>query len=462
MAQTKNHVLEGPIVKTLFVLGWPIMVTSLLHTMYTLVDMFWLGKLGPEESTNAVAALQISWPVIFLLISLAFGFGSAGVALVSQYTGAQNTKEANKSAGQVLSMSLLFGLTIGVLGFMFSSVIVDLLDLEKGIAELATIYLRIIFLGMPFMFTSFIFGFVLRAYGDTVTPMKVEGATVLLNLVLDPILIFGLFGFPRLGILGAASATIFSQCISSVIALYILFSGRSGIHLTLPDLKPVKWRILQILKIGVPASIGQSGTAFGFVILLYVIARLPNQAAVLSAYGIGDRIINLMFIAINGLGVGVSTILGQSLGAGNIPRAEEAAKKGMVIMFSILVLGCIILFPLRGLAIQFFINSEDVVFEGANFLKVFLFGVPFFGIFSAVNACFLGSGHNVPSMVIELSRLWGMRIPLAYLFGFVIGWYTTGVWFGMGLSNVLGAVLALALFETGIWKKKVIKEEAHV
>lgn len=137
---------------------------------------------------------------------------------------------------------------------------------------------------------------------------------------------------------------------------------------------------------------------------------------------------------------------------------EEAAKKGMLLMFSIVVIGCILLFPARRLAIQFFINDAYVVAEGANFLKVFLFGVPFFGIFSAVNACFLGSGHNVPSMVIELSRLWGLRIPLAFIFGFVVGWNATGAWFGMGLSNVLGAVVALALFETGIWKKNVIKE----
>jgi putative MATE family efflux protein len=458
----KNHILEGPIIKTLFVLGWPIMVTNLLETMYNLVDMFWLGRLGPPESTNAVAALQISWPIIFLLISLAFGFGSAGIALVSQYTGAQNAKEANKSAGQVLFISLILGLTIGVLGFLFSSVIVDLLGLKEGIAELAVLYLRVVFLGTPFMFISFVFGFILRAYGDTITPMKVEGATVLLNLILDPILIFGLYGAPQLGILGAALATVLSRSVSSVVATYILFSGRSGIKLTLPDLKPVKWRISQIFKIGVPASIGQSGAAFGFVILMYVIARLPNQAAVLAAYGIGDRIINLMFIVINGLGVGVSTILGQSLGSDNIPRAEEAAKKGMILMFLILAAGCVLLFSIRSMAIQFFINEQGVVFEGEIFLRVVLFGVPFFGIFSAVNACFWGSGHNVPSMVIELFRLWAMRIPLAYLFGFVMGWNAAGVWFGMGLSNVLGAVLALGLFGTGIWKKKVIKESTDL
>lgn len=454
---SKDQILKGPIITTLFALGWPVMVANLLHSMYNLVDTFWLGKLGGEESTNAVAALQISWPIVFLMIAMVFGFGSAGIALVSQYTGAKNTKEANKSAGQVLSMSFLFGFAVGISGFTLSPQIVSLLGINPGIAEVAVTYLQIIFLGIPFMFTSMIFGFILRAYGDTVTPMKLEGATVLLNMVLDPILIFGLFGFPRLAVTGAALATVFSRSVSSAIAVYILFSGRAGVKIELPHLKPVKWRIVQILKIGVPASIGHSGTALGFVIMMAIIAQLPNQGAVLAGYGVANRLTNLMFVAIEGLGIGVSTILGQSLGADNIQRAEEVAKKGMLVMFLILIAASGFLFLVRELVIQVFINNADVIAEGANFIRVFVFGMAFFGIFRAVNSCFMGSGHNVPTMVLDLARLWGMRIPLAYIYGFVMGWNATGVWFGMALSNILGAALALVLFQTGIWKKKVIK-----
>jgi len=453
---SQKQILEGPIVKTLFVLGWPIMVSSLLETMYTLVDAFWLGKLGQTESKNAVAALQVSWPIIFLLISIAIGFGLAGVALVSQYTGAQNKTEADKSAGQVISISLIFGLVVGVLGFWVSPFIVNLMHIEHAISDLAALYMRIIFIGLPFMFTMFGFASILRAFGDTLTPMKIEGSTVLLNMVFDPIFIFGLFGIPKLGVLGAALTTISCQAIAAFIALYLLFSGKSGLRIELSYLKPVREKILKIFRIGLPASMGQSGTAFGFVIIIYVIARLPNQGVALAAYGIGDRIINLMFIAINGLGVGVSTVLGQSLGADKISRAEEAAHKGMAIMFFILVGGCLILFLLRKQVMGFFIDDEEVITEGANFLKIFLFGVPFFGIFSAVTASFAGSGHNVPTMVLELSRLWLLRVPLAYLFGIALGWNSAGIWFGMGLSNVVGALIALALFRTGIWKKKVI------
>ena len=455
---SKEHILTGPIVKTLFILGWPVMISNLLHSMYNIVDTFWLGKLGGTESTNAVAALQISWPIVFLLIAMAFGFGSAGIALVSQYTGARNTTEANKSAGQVVILSLVFGLTVGIAGFVSSSGIVALLGIEDAIAEVAVTYLQIIFLGLPFMFMSMVFGFILRAYGDMVTPMKVEGATVIINLILDPILIFGLFGFPRMAVTGAALATVFSRSISTLIALYILFSGKAGVKITLPSLKPVKWRVLQIFKIGIPASIGQSGTAFGFVVMMAVIAKLPNQGAVLAGYGVANRLTNLMFIAIEGLGVGVSTILGQSLGASNLKRAEDVVRKGMLVMFLILMGAAFFLFSVRMGAIQVFINNPDVVMEGSNFIRVFVFGMPFFGVFRAVNASFMGSGHNVPTMITELVRLWGLRVPLAYVFGFTLAWNSTGVWFGMALSNVLGAVFALALFRTGIWKKKVIKD----
>ncbi|MBU7032660.1 MAG: MATE family efflux transporter [Theionarchaea archaeon] len=455
---SEAQILRGPIIKTLVLLGWPVMVSNLLHSMYNIADTFWLGRLGGQESTHAVASLQISWPIVFLLIAIAFGFGQAGVALISQYTGAKNHTEANKSAGQVIFLSLFFGICLGILGYFLSPVIVGSLGLEEGIADRAIIYLEVIFLGLPFMFMSMVFGFILRAYGDTVTPMKVEGITVCLNLILDPVLIFGLGGFPQMGVMGAALATIFSRSVSSSIALYILFKGKSGIKVALEYLKPVKWRTIQILRIGVPASVGHSGTAFGFVIMMSIIALLPYQGEVLAGYGVANRLTNLMFIAIEGLGVGVSTVLGQNLGAGNLSRAEEVAKKGMLLMFCTLTAAAAFLFMVREPAIRIFIDNDQVVAEGANFIRVFVFGIVFFGIFRAVNACFMGSGHNVPVMVLELVRLWGMRIPFAYLFGFILGWNATGVWFGMGLSNLLGAVLGLTVFRTGIWKKKVIRE----
>jgi len=451
---SREQILKGPIIKTLFLLGWPIMVSSLLETAYTLADTFWLGRL--EESKYAVAALQISWPIIFLLISLAFGFGAAGVALVSQYTGAKKHEEAERSAGQVISISLIFGLVFAITGFFLSPFIVYSLGLEKEVSHLAILYLRIIFFGMPFMFESFMFGFIMRAYGDTVTPMIVSGVAVILNIILDPILIFGMFGFPEMGVLGAGLATVLTQSLATIIALYLLFKGKVGIKLKLEYLKPEKEKIKKIFRIGIPASIGNSGTAFGFFILMYILARVPDSTVVLAAYGIGDRIINLIFISINGLSAGITTVLGQSLGADKIERAEEAVKKGILAMFFILVVCSILLVLFRTEIMKIFINNSDVVNEGANLIKCVMIGVPFFGIFSGIVASFQGSGHNVPTMILDISRLWALRIPLAYFLGLYLGMNSTGVWIGMALSNIVGTAIALIFFETGIWKKKVI------
>ncbi|HEC95898.1 MAG TPA: MATE family efflux transporter [Euryarchaeota archaeon] len=451
---SKEQILKGPIIKTLFLLGWPIMISSLLETAYTLADTFWLGRL--EESKYAVAALQISWPIIFLLISIAFGLGAAGVALVSQYTGAKKHEEAERSAGQVIFISLTFGLVFAITGFFLSPFIVHSLGLEKEVSHLAILYLRIIFFGMPFMFESFMFGFIMRAYGDTVTPMIVSGVAVILNIALDPILIFGMFGFPRMGVLGAGLATILTQSLATGIALYLLFKGKVGIKLKLSYLKPEKEKIKKIFRIGIPASIGNSGTAFGFFILMYILARVPDSTVVLAAYGIGDRIINLIFISINGLSAGITTVLGQSLGADKIERAEETVKKGILAMFFILVVCSILLVLFRTEIMKIFINNSDVVNEGANLIKCVMIGVPFFGIFSGIVASFQGSGHNVPTMILDISRLWALRIPLAYFLGLYLGMNSTGVWIGMALSNIVGTAIALIFFKTGIWKKKVI------
>jgi putative MATE family efflux protein len=455
---SREQMLSGPIVKTLIILGGPVMASELLQSLYSLVDTFWLGHLGPLESTHAVAALQISWPIVFLLIAVSFGFGSAGIALVSQYIGAGDQKEAESSAGQILLLSILFGLVIGLVGYLLSPLIVVGLGIQGDTVPAATIYLQIISLGMPFMCITMIFGFIIRATGDTVTPMKVEGVTVLINMVVDPLLIFGLLGLPRLGVMGAALATIFSQFIAAVIALWILFSGRAGIRLHLSHLKPLMERIVQIFKIGIPASIGNSGTAFGFVILMGIIAQLPNQNIVLAAYGVANRITDLLFIAIYGLEVGVSTMVGQCLGADNQKRAEEVARRGMAIMFIILLTAAAGLFLIREEIIHVFIANTEVVAEGANFIKIFVFGMAFFGIFRAVIATFVGSGHNIPTMILEIIRLWGFRIPLVLLFGFFMGWETTGVWIALAVSNVLSAAISLVLYKTDIWKEKVIKQ----
>ncbi|MFQ6117760.1 MAG: MATE family efflux transporter [Candidatus Bipolaricaulia bacterium] len=461
---SSEDILHGPIVWTMFRLGWPAMVTGILQTLYNLADAFWIGHLPPAESGAAVAAIQISWPIVWLLISFVAGFGgAAGSALISQYTGAKRSEEANFATSQIFSLSLLSGVVIGIGGFFFSPYLLPLLVRAGEVTDAATLYIRVIFLGMPFLFTPFLLYFALAAYGDTITPMIVNGGAVLLNVVLDPLLIFGLGPLPRLGIFGAALATVISQGVASIAALAILFRGKRGLKLQIRYFRPQMAWMRKIMGIGLPAAVGQSGTALGFVVLMAIIGRVANATVALAAYGIGDRVFSLLFIATEGLGVGLTTILGQSLGADLIQRAWGVAKKGAAVMFSVLVIEAALIWLARQPLMAFFIpGREDIIAEGVNFISIFVLAMPFFGLFSAVGAIFRGSGHNVPTMIMELSRLWALRVPLSYVFAFTLGMGSTGVWVGMTISNFAAALIAIGLFATGIWKEKVIEEQVPV
>jgi len=454
---SRKEILTGNPLKTMFLLSLPVMISQFLHTLYHLADTFWLGHLPPAESGGAVAGLQISWPVIWFLIALSFGFGIAGVALISQYTGAGENENANLVANQMISLSIIFGLIVSISGFIFTPQLVPLITKSATVAKSAIIYMRLIFLGMPFIFIAFAFQSILSAKGDTVTPMYINFFTVTLNLVLDPFLIFGWWHFPYLGIKGAALATIICQGISAFIALYFLSRGIKGIKISINCLIPAwKW-LNQIFKIGLPAAIGHSTTALGFVLVMGIIGRVNNAESVIAGFGVGDKMINIIFIAVDGLGTGIITLIGQNLGANLILRVKDIARKSLWIITLITLFEAILVFLLRIPLFNLFIpNRPDIISEGVHFLTVFSIGIPFFGLIAAVMALFRGSGHNLQPMIMDIIRLWGLRIPLAYFLGNQFG--ATGIWWGMAFSNIITAIIALYFYFQGKWQKQIIQK----
>jgi putative MATE family efflux protein len=459
---TRKEILTGSPLKTMFLLSLPVMISQFLHTLYHLADTFWLGHLPPAESGGAVAGLQISWPVIWFLIALSFGFGIAGIALISQYTGAGEKENANLVANQLLSLSIIFGLIVAISGVIFTPQIVPLITKSATVAKSAIIYMRLIFLGIPFMFISFTFQSILSAKGDTVTPMYINLFTVSLNLILDPFFIFGWWRFPYLGIKGAALATIICQGISAFIALYFLSKGIKGVKTSINHLIPTwKW-LNKIFKIGLPAAIGHSTTALGFILVMGIIGRVNNAEAVIAGFGVGDKTINVIFIVVDGLGTGIVTLIGQNLGANLISRVKDIAQKSLWSVTLITLFEAVLIFLLRIPLFNLFIPGRpDIIKEGVLFLAIFSLGVPFFGLIAAVMALFRGSGHNLQPMIIDIVRLWGLRIPLAYFLGNQFG--ATGIWWGMAFSNIIAAIIALFFYFQGGWQKQIIqKPEAAI
>ena len=446
-----DDLTTGPITRSLLQLAWPVMLSNLFQTLYNFVDRLWLGRWGAV----GIAAVQVSFPLVFLTISVASGFTVAGMALIAQFTGANREEDANLAAGQVFVFSALLAATLAVVGFFTAGPIMSLMGAAKDLTAAASEYLRIIFMGAPLIFSTFLFAALLNGSGDTVTPMILMAVSVSANILLDPFFIFGWGPFPEWGVAGAAVATVLSRGLVALVGFYLLFSGKLGIHIRFSHLRP-RWPMLrQIASIGTMSSIGQTGTALGFTILNGALARLGT--AVINAFGIGTAFISIVLMPAMGLGQATATMVGQNLGAEKPDRARRVAWDGVLISSIILVAAAALVIPFRSHLIRFFMTDPEVVAIGIRMLLLVGFAFPFMGIIQVMIGVYQGSGHTAYSMFFGLFRLWGLRIPLIYLLAYVLAWGSDGVWWAMFWSNLGAALVSLGCFLTGNWAKQVIK-----
>ena len=447
----RNRIVNGPIVGTMVWLAWPVIVANLVNMSYNLIDAFWLGKLGKV----AFGAPTVCWPLIMLFYSVGMGYAMAGIALISQYTGAGDKRMAEKSAGQLISFLFLGALALSGIGYLSISQVLSLIGVPQNIYPLAISYARIIFLGMPIVFFVFAFNTIANAIGDTRTPTILNVFSAVANIVLDPIMIFGLLGFPALGVAGAAIATVISRSIVSIVGGYFLFKGFKGIRISLADLKIEKWWLRRVFSIGTPLSIQHSFNALGFTVMMSIVSRFGP--AVIAAYGVVVRIVDIMQAVILGLNRATSIMVGQNIGAEKYGRAMSIAKTSVTFTSGFLALGSLLLFVFSSQAISFFVNEHDVVVEGSKLIHVISSSIPFFGIFSVAGAIAAGSGHTRFFAVLSMVRLWLLRIGLSIFLVYIMSIGSLGVWLAMTISNIGAGTIALAWLIRGTWLRRVIE-----
>jgi len=448
-----DRLVNGPIVPSLLRLAWPVMASNLFQTFYNLVDRFWLARHG----STSLAAVGLTWPLIFLAMAVGSGVTIAGTALVSQYMGARREEDANMAAGQVLGFTTLLSILLAVAGFIVARPILLLMGPEPALVDAGTIYLQIIYAGTPLMFSTFIVSALLNGAGDTITPMILMGASVLVNIVLDPFFIFGWGPFPAWGVAGAAAATVIARGLLAVVGFAMLFSGRLGLHIRLHHLRP-KWaEIRRIISIGGMASIGNAGTALGFTVMNGALARIGTAA--ISAFVIGNSFIGIVLMPAMGLGQATATMVGQNLGAEEPKRAKQSAWAGIWLSTAILAIAAIFVILFRDTLTRFFLDDPEVLRLASEMFILVAFAFPFMGAIQVVAGVYQGSGHTVYSMFFGLFRLWALRVPLVYVLPFVLGMGASGVWWAMLISNFGTATLSLIIFMTGNWMRRVIKDK---
>jgi putative MATE family efflux protein len=460
-AATEDSITQGGLVRPLFSLAWPIVAIQLLQVTYNIADTLWLGRL----SSDAVGALSLAFPLIFLVISIAGGFTTAGSILVAQYTGADSEGSAGEVAGQTISFVGGLSVVLGLIGFLTTGTLLGVLpsSAETGarIVPLAADYMRIFFLGAPALFGFFIFTSLMRGYGDTKTPMRVMVVSVALNVALDPILIFGWGPIPGFGIEGAAYATVLSRGVASVLGLYVLFVARAGPAVEFEHLVPDLGMITEIVRIGVPSSLEQSMSALALITLTAMVVTFAPP--VVAAYGLGNRLVSLIFLPAVGLGRATNTMVGQNLGARQTDRAERAvhlaAGTGAAVLFLAALVAALVPTPIVGVFMA--TGTEDAartIAFGSEYLRIRSAEFVFIAVLQVLLGAYRGAGNTKTALVFSVLALWIGRVPTVYYLAFVTGLGPTGVWIGMALGNIVGAIGAGLWFFRGTWKEAVIDD----
>lgn len=455
MRQNDNVLLKGPIHTTLLVLAWPVIASNLMQTSFNLIDMFWVGRLGPDS----VAAVSMTFPIVFLMISVLAGFTVAGTTMIAQYIGANNHSEANKVAGQTLTFTVILTVIFTIIGILITPFLIGKIGVEPQVAELAIQYLQTYFLGLVFMSIFYVYQSLMRGAGDTRTPMKLAFFSIGLNIILDPILIFGWFGLPALGVTGAALATVIAKALGAAVALYLLFSGTTILKPKWQTMFPQKKLVKDIIIIGIPAALEQSTRALGLTFMMSTVAQLGT--ATLAAYGLGNRINAFVFLPSLGLAQATTAMVGQNLGAGLTDRAKKTGYISALMSMIILSLIGVFVYIFAEPIISLFVvdQSQEVISLGVEYLRIAAFAYGFIGVLNTINGAFRGAGQTLAAMSFSIISLWLIRVPLARALSLNLEWGATGIWWAVALSNIIGAILALAWYTFGKWKGHIVTKQ---
>lgn len=439
---------RGSLLRGLLRLAGPMFVSALLHNAQSVIDLFWVGRLG----SDSVAALALSGTVLMMLFPLIMGMATGTVAIVSRRVGEGAPEAAADAAGESLLLALLLGLGCGAVGWAVIAQLDSLLGAPPGVSRLAGMYLQVSLLGSCVMFMLFIGNSVLQAAGNTVIPMCVMVLANVVNILLDPVLIFGWGGLPRLGVRGAALATVLSHAVACSVMLYLLIGGRTRIHIHLR-----RWRLTwrgawELLRIGAPSSGQMLSRSLMALVLMSIVAGCGTAA--MAAYGIGLRFHMLALMPAFALGNATATLVGQNLGARQPRRAETAGWLGAAAGVAVMLTAATLLMTWSPALIRIFDDSPAVIDVGTSYIRITSLFFLFAGLAIVLGRALQGAGDTIPPMVITIISLWGVQVPLALLLSRWLEPATRGIWWAIAAAMTLHGVLVTVWFVRGRWKTK--------
>lgn len=420
--------------KSMWKMAMPIIAGMMVQTLFNVVDIMFIGWLGADEVT-AVAFVS---PLFFIIIGLGVGIGTGTTATIAQYIGQKDKENAEKTASQTILIGFLSTIFLTVLGVIYGEGLLSILGAEGEILSIAYSYLRILTFGLGLVIFSMFFRAILAGEGETKIPMIIGLIGTVLNLILDPILIFT-FDY---GVRGAAFATIISQIAMVVSYLFIIFIKKSTyISFNIRNLSLDNYIISKIFQIGIPSSLSMLIISFGQVVMNKILVNYSTEAV--AAYQIVSRLDMLLFMPILGIAISLTTIVGMFYGAKEYKKLLSVVYYGINRAVIITTISVILFFMLAKNILPIFSSNLMVIDIGVTYLKVIILAYPAVGISVICSRVCQALGQGVPLLITTTTRVLILTAPLSYYF-YYIGKPLEWVWYSQVFAILIAAIISYA------------------
>ena len=432
--------------RAILLLAIPMILELVMESTFALVDIFFVARLG----SSAVAAVGLTETYMYLLYSVAMGLSMAVTAIIARRIGEKNRELAGRAAVQAVILGFLCSIPFAFAGIFFSRQLLALMGADQWVLEEGYHYMQWMLGGNLVIVLLFVINAVFRGAGDAAIAMRILLISNAVNIVLDPLLIFGLGPVPALGIRGAAIATNIGRAAGVVAQFYLLFKGGKHIRVMISQLYPDFKIMLGIIRTSL-GGIGQNLIGMtSWIFLMRILSGISSEAV--AGATIALRVVMFSLMPAWGISNAAATLVGQNLGAGNPGRAESSVWKigfyNMIFLIGI----SIFLFLFNRSLIEFFTADEAVINVGGAWLRILSYSYFVYGWWMVTTQAFNGAGDTKTPTKINLVFFWFIEIPLSYVLAIVLDWGYTGVFWGVFFAETAAGLASLWLFKRGTWK----------
>lgn len=441
---------QGGILRNLLSLSWPMMLTEGFAAIVMTLDVVWVGRLGP----TAIAGIGVASIAVMLAMAAKVGLMAGLKAIVARFVGADDTAGAIHAAQQALVISIVFGVTTAVVGTVFADELIGLFGVDAEVVAAGSGYMRVMSAGLLSFSLRVMVDSTMQASGDTITPMKITLLTRSVHMLLAPFIILGWWVFPAVGVLGAGIVNVTAHTMAMLIGLWVLFTGRSRLHLTLSGFRVDFTMMRRIVRIGIPALVMTAQRSLGYIALTWLMS--PFGTVAMAAHSLAQRVDIFLFLPNWALSAGAGVLVGHNLGARQPQRAEKTTWLATGLVGAVMTVGCVVLLLWAEGIVGLFNTEPELVATGASFLRIAAAGYTVMALVITLSQAILGAGDTVPTMVISTAMVWAVQVPLAFILPDIADLGVSGVRWAIVAGTVSGAAAYLVYFCSGRWKHRQV------